>query len=57
MVYGAVNPTFTASYSGFVNGDEDASVLSGAPAHDFRDDEQFGAGRPVCDRSRFRKAP
>ena len=30
-VYGAVNPTFTASYSGFVNGDT-ASVLSGSPS-------------------------
>ena len=28
--YGAVNPNLTASYSGFVNGD-DASVISGAP--------------------------
>jgi len=28
--YGAINPVFTASYSGFVNGDT-ASVLSGAP--------------------------
>ena len=30
-VYGAANPTFTASYSGFVNGDT-SSVLSGAPS-------------------------
>ena len=29
--YGAANPTFTASYSGFVNGDT-SSVLSGAPS-------------------------
>jgi len=29
--YGAANPTFTASYSGFVNGDT-VSVLSGAPS-------------------------
>jgi hypothetical protein len=29
--YGAPNPTFTASYSGFVNG-ENAGVLSGAPS-------------------------
>jgi hypothetical protein len=29
-VYGAPNPTFTASYSGFVNGD-DATIISGAP--------------------------
>jgi hypothetical protein len=29
-VYGAANPAFTASYSGFVNGDT-ASVISGAP--------------------------
>ena len=29
--YGAANPVFTATYSGFVNG-EDASVLSGAPS-------------------------
>ena len=30
-LYGAANPAFTASYSGFVNGDT-ASVLSGAPS-------------------------
>src|SRR5262249_49908896 len=30
-VYGAANPTFTVSYSGFVNSDT-ASVLSGNPA-------------------------
>ena len=30
-VYGAANPTFTASFSGFVNGDT-SSVLSGAPS-------------------------
>lgn len=30
-VYGAANPLFTASYSGFVNG-ENTSVLSGAPS-------------------------
>src|SRR2546429_5857223 len=29
--YGAANPTFTASYSGFVNGDT-AAVLSGSPS-------------------------
>ena len=29
--YGAANPTFTASYSGFVNGDT-SSVLSGTPS-------------------------
>src|SRR5205814_1746560 len=29
--YGATNPVFTASYSGFVNG-ESATVLSGSPA-------------------------
>jgi hypothetical protein len=29
-VYGAPNPTFTATYNGFVNGD-DASAISGAP--------------------------
>src|SRR4029077_8858918 len=29
--YGAANPTFTASYAGFVNGDT-AAVLTGAPA-------------------------
>ena len=29
-VYGAANPAFTASYSGFVN-DEDAGVLTGSP--------------------------
>jgi hypothetical protein len=29
--YGAANPTFTASYAGFVNGDT-SSVLSGAPS-------------------------
>ena len=29
--YGAANPVFTASYSGFVNG-ETTSVLSGSPA-------------------------
>src|SRR5207244_2740839 len=29
--YGAANPTLTASYSGFVNGDT-ATVLSGSPA-------------------------
>jgi uncharacterized membrane protein len=28
---GAANPTFTASYSGFVNGDTAATVLSGSP--------------------------
>lgn len=30
-VYGAANPSFTAGYSGFVNG-EDTSVLSGTPS-------------------------
>jgi uncharacterized repeat protein (TIGR01451 family) len=30
-LFGAANPTFTASYSGFVNGDT-SSVLSGAPS-------------------------
>jgi fibronectin-binding autotransporter adhesin len=30
-IYGAANPIFTASYSGFVNGDN-SSVLSGVPA-------------------------
>ena len=30
-VYGAINPVFTASYTGFVNGDT-ASVLSGEPS-------------------------
>lgn len=30
QIYGATNPVFTVSYSGFVNGDT-ASVLSGAP--------------------------
>jgi sugar lactone lactonase YvrE len=30
-VYGSTNPTFTASFSGFVNGDT-SSVLSGAPS-------------------------
>jgi hypothetical protein len=30
-LYGAANPAFSVSYSGFVNG-EDASVLSGAPS-------------------------
>ena len=30
-IYGAANPTLTASYSGFVNG-ETASVISGSPA-------------------------
>ena len=30
-IYGAANPAFTASYSGFVNGDT-TSVLSGAPS-------------------------
>src|SRR2546427_967223 len=31
LAYGAANPTFTASYSGFVNGDT-APVLSGSPS-------------------------
>ena len=30
-IYGAANPVFTVSYSGFVNG-EDAGILSGAPS-------------------------
>ncbi len=30
-IYGAVNPTFTASYSGFVNGDT-VAVLAGSPS-------------------------
>ena len=30
-IYGAANPVFTASYSGFVNGDT-TGVLSGAPS-------------------------
>ncbi|MGA2246322.1 MAG: YDG domain-containing protein [Verrucomicrobiota bacterium] len=31
-VYGAVNPVFTASYSGFVNGDTLSSAVTGTPA-------------------------
>jgi len=31
-VYGAANPTFTAAFSGFVNGDTAAKALTGSPA-------------------------